>query len=71
MAASGPDFAALQVRDLAASAPFSETRLGLAPDGPPDAIVFATQPIPFAVRKPLVDLDAVDPDGYRVVMHDG
>ncbi|TNM64542.1 VOC family protein [Streptomyces sp. NP160] len=63
-AVTGPDFIALQVRDVAASAHFYETRLGLrrAP-GPPGAVVFATSPVAFAVREPLpgVDLDAVSP----------
>ena len=62
---TGPDFVALQVRDVAAAAAFYETRLGLrrAPAGPPQAVVFATTPIAFAVREPLpgVDLDAVAP----------
>lgn len=62
MAVTGPDFVALQVRHLPTSVAFYEQRLGLtrAPAGPPGAVVFATQPIPFAVREPLVDLDAVD-----------
>ncbi len=119
MATTGPDFIALQVRDLHASADFYEQRLGLAraAQSPPGAVVFDTQPTSFAVREPLVDLDAVehlgwginlwmhcddaddlceqlratgtpiaaepgdspfgrtfafiDPDGYRVTMHDG
>ena len=62
---TGPDFIALQVRDLAAAADFYETRLGLrrAPASPPGAVVFATSPVAFAVRTPLpgVDLDAVRP----------
>jgi predicted enzyme related to lactoylglutathione lyase len=61
----GPDFIALQVRDLAEAADFYEKRLGLrrAPAGPPGAVVFATSPVPFAVREPLpgVDLDAATP----------
>lgn len=65
MTVTGPDFIALQVRDLERAAEFYETRLGLrrAPAGPPGAVVFATSPIPFAVREPLpgVDLDAVVP----------
>jgi predicted enzyme related to lactoylglutathione lyase len=65
MAVTGPDFIALQVRDVDAAAAFYETRLGLrrAPAGPPGAVVFATTPVPFAVRAPLpgLDLDAVSP----------
>lgn len=59
---TGPDFIALQVRDLERAAAFYEQRLGLrrAPASPPGAVVFATEPIPFAVREPLpgTDLDA-------------
>ncbi|MDP9869205.1 MULTISPECIES: VOC family protein [Streptosporangium] len=62
---TGPDFLALQVRDLEAAAVFFEQHLGLvrAPAAPPHAVVFATQPIPFAVREPLpgVDLDSGQP----------
>jgi len=51
---AGPDFIALQVRDIERAAEFYERELGLtrAP-GPPHAVVFATQPIAFAVRDPL------------------
>lgn len=58
-AVSGPDFIALQVRDVAASASFYETRLGLrrAPASPPGAVVFATSPTAFAVREPLPGFD--------------
>lgn len=63
--ATGPDFIALQVRDLEAAATFYETHLGLtrAPTSPPGAVVFATAPAAFAVREPLpgVDLDAASP----------
>ncbi|QFZ21114.1 VOC family protein [Saccharothrix syringae] len=62
---TGPDFIALQVRDLDAAAAFYERHLGLrrAPAAPPGAVVFATSPVPFAVRVPLpgVDLDAAVP----------
>ncbi|MQY07534.1 VOC family protein [Actinomadura macrotermitis] len=64
----GLDFAALQVRDLERSAAFYTDVVGLvrAPASPPGAVVFATEPIPFAVRTPLVDLDAVDRLGWGV-----
>jgi predicted enzyme related to lactoylglutathione lyase len=67
---TGPDFVALQVRDLEASARFYEQRLGLerVPESPPKAVVFATEPIAFAVREPLVDLEAVDRMGWGVAL---
>lgn len=62
---TGPSFLALQVRDLGAAAAFYETELGLrrAPQSPPGAIVFATEPVAFAVREPLpgTDLDSGRP----------
>jgi predicted enzyme related to lactoylglutathione lyase len=65
MPVTGPDFIALQVRDLDTAADFYEKHLGLrrAPVSPPHAIVFATSPVAFAVREALpgVDLDAVTP----------
>ena len=119
MAASGPDFVSLQVRDMPASAAFYEQYLGFTrQNGPPHAIVFDTEPASFAVREPFpgVDLDSpghlgagvgiwlhagnaqeihdlmvaegvtiagppidgpfgrtftfVDPDGYRITLHD-
>lgn len=56
---TGPDFLALQVRDLEQAAAFYERQLGLrrAPASPPGAVVFATEPIPFAVRELLPDTD--------------
>jgi predicted enzyme related to lactoylglutathione lyase len=58
-ATPSPDFIALQVRDLAAAAHFYEQHLGLPrmPSSPPGAVVFATTPIPFAVREPTPDVD--------------
>ncbi|CAL9330691.1 VOC family protein [Streptomyces sp. enrichment culture] len=55
----GPDFIALQVTDVPAAAAFFEGHLGLrrAPASPPGAVVFATAPIPFAVREPLAGTD--------------
>ncbi len=54
----GPDFVALQTEDVEALARFYETALGLkrVPASPPGAVVFATTTIPFAIRKPLLDL---------------
>ncbi|MEV0260163.1 VOC family protein [Streptomyces sp. NPDC050617] len=61
----GPDFIALQVRDLEAAAEFCEKNLGLrrAPYSPPHAVVFDTKPTPMAVREPLpgTDLDSGRP----------
>lgn len=73
MTVTGPDFIALQVRDLARSSAFYETHLGLrrAPASPPGAVVFATAPAAFAVREPLpgVDLDAAAPaPGHGVAL---
>ncbi len=70
MAVTGPDFVALQVRDLDASARFYTERLGLtrAPATPPGAVVFATEPIPFAIREPAVDLDAANRLGWGVAL---
>lgn len=74
MTITGPDFVALQVRDLEKAAAFYENVVGIprAPFSPPHAAVFATQPA-FAVREaaPGVDLDA-GPLGLGVAlwMHD-
>jgi catechol 2,3-dioxygenase-like lactoylglutathione lyase family enzyme len=70
MAVIGPDFVALQVRDLEASTRFYTERLGLnpAPAGPPGAVVFTTEPIPFAIREPAVDLDATSRLGWGVAL---
>ncbi|MFJ4790974.1 VOC family protein [Streptomyces sp. NPDC088794] len=61
----GPDFIALQVRDLEAAALFCEKHLGLRrlPVGPPGAVVFDTKPCQIAVREPLpgTDLDTGRP----------
>jgi len=70
MSVTGPDFVALQVRDLERSARFYTERLGLqrAPVSPPGAVVFTTTPIPFAVREPMVDLDATSRLGWGVAL---
>lgn len=74
--ATGPDFVALQVRDVELSVKFYESRLGLqpAPISRPGAVVFSTEPIPFAVREPLrgVDLEEIQPRpgaGVALWMH--
>jgi predicted enzyme related to lactoylglutathione lyase len=75
MTVTGPDFIALQVRDLDAAATFYENVVGLtrAPVSPPHAVVFATTPT-FALRDPLpgVDLTGVEKPGLGVViwLHD-
>ncbi|HEY1530247.1 MAG TPA: VOC family protein [Galbitalea sp.] len=70
MAITGPDFLALQVRDLEKAATFYEEIVGLtrAPFSPPHAVVFDTQPT-FAVREPApgVDLEA-GPAGLGVAL---
>ena len=72
MTVTGPDFIALQVRDLERAAAFYEDRLGLrrAPFSPPHAVVFATTPVPFAVREALPDvaLDAAGQPGLGVAL---
>jgi predicted enzyme related to lactoylglutathione lyase len=61
VAVTGPDFIALQVRDLDKAASFYEGVVGLtrAAFSPPHAVVFDTTPT-FAVREPApgVDLNA-------------
>ena len=66
----GPDFLALQVRNLEASRTFYTEQLGLelAPQSPPNAVVFATSPIPFAIREPAVNLDEVTRLGWGVAL---
>ena len=55
----GPDFLALQVRDLDRAAAFYEHEIGLerAPRAPAGVVAFATATIPFAVREPLPGTD--------------
>ena len=66
----GPSFVALQVHDLEASARFYAEELGLdrSAQSPPGAVVFATTPIPFALRVPSVDLSEVDHLGWGVAL---
>ena len=72
MTVTGPDFIALQVRDLARAAAFYEDHLGLtrAKASPPHAVVFDTVPAAFAVREPLpgVDLESVSRPGIGVAL---
>lgn len=64
----GPSFIALQVRDLEASKTFYLETVGFvpAPQSPPGVVLFATEPISLAIRKPLVDLDATSKLGWGV-----
>lgn len=68
MSVSGPDFIALQVRDPEAAPTFYTDRLGLvrAERSPPGAVLLDTHPIPFALREPRLDLDAVGSLGHGV-----
>jgi len=66
----GPSFIALQVNDLETSARFYSDELGLdrAAQSPPGAVVFATTPVPFALRVPSVDLSEVEHLGWGVAL---
>ena len=66
----GPDFIGIQVADLNAARTFYTQVVGLtaAQNGPPGAVVFDTNPIPFAVRTPVGDLDAVDMLGHGIAI---
>jgi len=67
---SGIDFVGLQVRDVAKSAAFYEEVLGLTrtPAGPPNAVVFDTAPIRFAVRSAEIDLNDVGQVGSGIAL---
>ncbi len=64
----GPSFIALQVHDLEASKTFYIEQIGLtaSPHNPPGAVVFNTKPVPFAIRTPMVNLDATSKLGWGV-----
>ena len=64
----GPDFIGIQAKNLEAARSFYTEIVGLkaAPHSPPGAIVFDTKPIPFAVRTPVVDLDATGRLGWGI-----
>ncbi len=66
----GPSFIALQVRDLAASSTFYRDVFGFAAQdrNPPNATVFATQPIALALREPIHPLPENAPLGTGVVL---
>lgn len=66
----GPDFIGIQVADLDAARSFYTRVVGLtcAPFAPPGAVVFDTVPIPFALRSPVVDLDAVGTLGHGIAL---
>jgi predicted enzyme related to lactoylglutathione lyase len=72
MAAIGPDFISLQVRDLERSAAFYEQQLGLKryKAGPAHAVVFDTEPVSFAVREPMpgTSLDTIPQPGEGIVL---
>jgi predicted enzyme related to lactoylglutathione lyase len=66
----GPDFIALQVRDLAASRKFYLEILGFEASShcPPGAVIFKSQPIPLALREPLRALPEAGPLGVGMVL---
>lgn len=72
MPVTGPDFISLQTRDLDASRAFYEHYLGLvrAQAGPPNAVVFETRPIAFALRNvvPGTDLDSAAQPGIGIAI---
>ena len=66
----GPDFIGIQTRDLDAARTFYQDIVGLTPSAkaPPGAVVFETQPIPFAVRTPIGDFDDTDKLGVGIAI---
>ncbi|AIY39488.1 hypothetical protein LT85_0328 [Collimonas arenae] len=66
----GPDFIALQVRDLAASRKFYVEIFGFetAAHSPPGAVIFKTEPIPLALREPLRALPEAGPLGVGMAL---
>ena len=66
----GPDFVALQVRNLEAAKLFYTEQLGLvaAPENPPNAVDFQPAPIPFAVREAVVNLDESPKLGWGIAL---
>ncbi|MDH0866902.1 VOC family protein [Mitsuaria sp. GD03876] len=66
----GPDFIGIQTDDLDGARAFYTDVLGLktAAFSPPGAVVFDTQPIPFAVRKPIAPLSGTDGLGEGIAL---
>lgn len=66
----GPDFIALQVRDLAASRKFYVEIFGFEASShcPPGAVIFKTEPIPLALREPLRALPETGPLGVGMAL---
>lgn len=65
----GPDFIGIQAHDLDAARDFYNGILGMEiMDGPPDAVVFDTKPVKFAVRTPLIDIKPDDKMGWGIAL---
>ena len=66
----GPDFIALQVRDLAASTKFYMEMFGFEAEAqsPPGAVLLKTRPIPLALREPVRPLPEAGPLGVGMVL---
>lgn len=66
---TGPDFIGLQIEDLNAAKAFYGDVLGMKVQAErPDAVIFASQPIPFACRTPLEDLSDAKKRGQGVAL---
>ena len=66
----GPDFIALQVRNLASSSKFYTEIFGFETSQhcPPGAVIFKTEPIPLALREPIRPLPETGPLGVGMVL---
>ncbi len=66
----GPDFISLQVRNLESATQFYTEKLGLVPrpQSPPNAVVFQTDSIPFAIRQALPNFDESAHPGWGVAL---
>lgn len=66
----GPDFIALQVRDLAASTKFYKEVFGFEAESqsPPGAVVMKTRPISLALRNPVRPLPESGPLGVGMTL---